>query len=307
MKKFSWTFSIILINFVILVSIELMGGPSVYNLLKFGGQFGPLVANGEWYRLFTAMFVHAGWIHLLFNMYALYYLGTFVERIYGPSKMLTIYFASGFVGNLLSQVFYYSVPSVGASGAIFGLVGLMLGGAYFRDDFSPHVRRQLIFWLMPMVIFNIVYGFIPGTDINNAAHLGGFLTGLVFGYFVHVKRTWKESLPWRVVSVMVLSVVFLSFIGLAFNNAMLTLQPTLNFANSYSRVLYELDSGMTPSKTDVELLEPVDKNGEKLKADLESYLRSGTPTLLELNREYSKWIESVKEKYKGLIKSEGGQ
>ncbi len=304
LKKFSWTISIILINFVILVSMELMGGPSVYNLLKFGGQFGPLVANGEWYRLFTAMFVHAGWVHLLFNMYALYYLGTFVERIYGPSKMLVVYFTSGLVGNLLSQLFYYSVPSVGASGAIFGLVGLMVGTAYFKDDLSPHVRRQLLFWLMPMVLFNIVYGFIPGTDINNAAHLGGFITGLIFGYFIHVKYPWHESKVWRTLSIVTVSVVFLSFFGLAFDNSMLTLQPTLNFANSYSRILYNLDYGVRPAKVDVELLRPIDTATKKLESDLKSYLANGTPSLKELNIEYSKWIEVVKKKYKGLI-SEG--
>jgi rhomboid protease GluP len=302
LKKFSWTLSIILINFVILVSIELLGGPTIYNLLKFGGQWGPLVANGEWYRIVTAMFVHAGWLHLVFNMYALYYLGMLVENIYGSSKFLVVYFFSGVVGNLLSQLFYFSVPSVGASGAIFGLVGLLLAATYFRRDFPSTLRRSLIVSLLPMVIFNIAYGFIPGTDINNAAHLGGFATGLLLGYFIPARRSWSwRNKTWMIFGTLVVLTTAISFVGLATNNSITTLQPTVNFANLYSKTLYELNNGYAPSKTDVELLIPFDKETNILKNDLISYLKSGTPSLLDLNHEYERWIEKVKAKYKGLI------
>ena len=304
LKKFSWTVSIILINFVILVSIEFLGGPTIYNLLKFGGQWGPLVANGEWYRVVTAMFVHAGWLHLLFNMYALYYLGLLVESIYGPSKFLFVYFITGIVGNLLSQVFYFSVPSVGASGAIFGLVGLLLSATYFRKDFPSVLRRSLLVSLVPMVIFNIAYGFIPGTDINNAAHLGGFATGLFLGYIISPGQswTWKRKV-WKALEIGVLLTAVASFVGLANNNSIVTLQPTVNFANSYSKIIYELDNGYTPSKIEIELLKPFDKETTALKNDLDSYLENGTPSLNVLNQEYERWIEKVKTRYKGLIRS----
>ena len=302
MKKFSWTLSIILINFVILVSIELLGGPTVYNLLKFGGQWGPLVANGEWYRIVTAMFVHAGWLHLLFNMYALYYLGVLVENIYGASKFLVVYFLSGVVGNLLSQIFYFSVPSVGASGAIFGLVGLLLSATYFRRDFPSTLRGGLVVSLILVAIFNIAYGFIPGTNINNAAHLGGFATGLLLGYFIPPRRSWSwKSKIWTISGTLVVLATVISFVGLATNNSITTLQRTVNFANMYSKTLYELNNGYTPSKTDVELLIPFDKETNNLKNDLVSYLKSGTPSLIDLDHEYERWIEKVKAKYKGLI------
>ncbi|WP_081895263.1 rhomboid family intramembrane serine protease [Mesoaciditoga lauensis] len=304
MKKFSWTVSIILINFVILVSIELLGGPTIYNLLKFGGQWGPLVANGEWYRVVTAMFVHAGWLHLLFNMYALYYLGLLVEGIYGSSKFLFVYFITGVVGNLLSQVFYFSVPSVGASGAIFGLVGLLLSATYFRKDFPSVLRRSLLVSLVPMVIFNIAYGFIPGTDINNAAHLGGFATGLFLGYLISPGQSWAwKKKVWKTLEIGVLLTTVASFVGLANNNSIVTLQPTVNFANSYSKIIYELDNGYTPSKIEIELLKPFDKETTALKNDLDSYLENGTPSLNILNQEYERWIEKVKTRYKGLIRS----
>ncbi len=304
LKKFSWTVSIILINFVILVSIELLGGPTIYNLLKFGGQWGPLVANGEWYRVVTAMFVHAGWLHLLFNMYALYYLGLLVEGIYGSSKFLFVYFITGVVGNLLSQVFYFSVPSVGASGAIFGLVGLLLSATYFRKDFPSVLRRSLLVSLVPMVIFNIAYGFIPGTDINNAAHLGGFATGLFLGYLISPGQSWAwKKKVWKTLEIGVLLTTVASFVGLANNNSIVTLQPTVNFANSYSKIIYELDNGYTPSKIEIELLKPFDKETTALKNDLDSYLENGTPSLNILNQEYERWIEKVKTRYKGLIRS----
>ncbi len=303
LKRFSWTISIILVNFIILLSIEFLGGPNIYNLLKFGGQYGPFVSTGDWYRIVTAIFVHAGWIHLLFNMYALYYLGILVEGIYGPSKLLVVYFSSGIIGNLLSEVFYYSSPSVGASGAIFGLVGLLLAATYFRNDFPPTIKRALYILLLPMVIFNIVYGFIPGTDINNAAHLGGFGTGLLLGYLIPVRRSWGiKRKTWNVLAAFSLAVVVASFIGLSTNNAMIKLPSTIDFANTYSRALFSgANAGFTPLPSEIKAIKPFDKKTEKLKNDLLSYSKVGTPKLQELNLEYESWIKFVKKRYKGLI------
>lgn len=302
LKRFSWTISIILVNFIILLSIEFLGGPNIYNLLKFGGQYGPFVSTGDWYRIVTAMFVHGGWLHLLFNMYALYYLGMLVENIYGPSKLLVVYFVSGIVGNLLSQVFYYSTPSVGASGAIFGLVGLLLAATYFRKDFPPTVKRALYLSLLPTVIFNIAYGFVPGTDINNAAHLGGFGTGLLLGYLIPVRHSWgiKKKI-WNTAAALTLIIVVGSFVGLATNNAITELPSTINFANTYSYVLSNYLNGIVPLSSEIEAIKPFDIKTKKLKSDLSSYLKNGTPELRELNSEYESWIEFMKKRYKGLI------
>ncbi len=303
LKRFSWTISIILVNSVILLSIELLGGPNIYNLLKFGGQYGPFVSTGDWYRIVTSMFVHAGWLHLLFNMYALYYIGMMVEGIYGPSKLLVVYFVSGIVGNLLSQVFYYSSPSVGASGAIFGLVGLLLVATYFRNDFPPTIKRELYIFLLPMVIFNIAYGFIPGTDINNAAHLGGFGTGLLLGYLIPVRQSWGiKKKVWNTIAAITLIVIVASFIGLATNNAMIELPSTIDFANTYSYVLSNsLYGRITPFSSEVKAIKPFDKETAKLKNDLLSYLKNGIPQLQEVNSEYESWIKFVKKRYEGLI------
>ncbi len=159
---------------------------SVAKYLLFGAQVGVIVSRcGEWFRLFTAMFVHGGLLHLLFNMYALYYLGNLVEYTYGIWRFLVFYFASGFIGNVATQIFYSSSISLGASGAIFGLAGVLLS-AGFRSDTPIFLRPYTGAALLPMIIFNIIYGFIPGSGINNAAHIGGLLTGMIFGYITRV-------------------------------------------------------------------------------------------------------------------------
>ncbi len=302
MKKFSWTLSIILVNFVILLSIEFSGGPNVYNLLNFGGQFGPLINNGEYYRFVTALFVHAGWLHLLFNMYALYYFGRLVENVYGSSKFIVVYLLTGLAGNLLSQFFYYSVPSVGASGAIFGLIGLLLGATYFRHEFPDQVKRQMYFLLIPVVLFNVVYGFIPGTDINNAAHLGGFGSGLVLGIFLSPMYRWsKLSNLWKAGAIASVFLITLSFVGLAFNNSIVTLNPAINFANSYANVLNRVNQGSSVSQSSLDSVRPFDLQTERLKNALLSNIKSGSPTVKTLNGEYESWIIMIKERYKGLI------
>lgn len=144
-------------------------------LLRLGAQMSVLVWAGEPWRLLTSLFLHAGLVHLGFNMWALYSLGPAVERLYGRWRFLAIYLLSGLTGNLLFQLVGDPfVPSVGASGAIFGLFGgLVTFGLIHRR------RLRADFWravLIPIVV-NLVYG-LTAPGINNWAHLGGLLGGL---------------------------------------------------------------------------------------------------------------------------------
>ncbi|KUK03809.1 MAG: Rhomboid family protein [Thermotoga sp. 50_1627] len=193
-----------------------------YLLLNFGAQYGPLVANGEWYRTVTAIFVHGGILHLLFNSYALFYFGTIVESIYGPEKFVVLYLLSGLVGNVATHLLYYKSVSVGASGAIFGLVGVLfiLG---FKRDAPFYVRSVTGYALLPMIIFNVVYGFLPGSGINNAAHLGGFFTGILMGYLIKpvpsvYSRKKSVFLAWRAAALAFGALVVYSFMMLAFRS-----------------------------------------------------------------------------------------
>ncbi len=184
-----------------------------YLLIRLGAQYGPLVSKGEWYRIVTAMFVHGGLLHLLFNSYALFYFGTLVESIYGFEKFVFFYILTGVVGNLATQFFYYRSISVGASGAIFGLVGILFALG-FRKDTPIFMRQFTGAALLPMIIFNVVYGFIPGSNINNAAHVGGFLSGMAVGSLAEPRPayiSWKKfsTAVWKIIAIC--SCVFVAF------------------------------------------------------------------------------------------------
>lgn len=179
--------------------------------LIFGAQYGPLITkNGEWFRIVTAMFMHGGFLHLAFNMYALYILGNYVEAIYGPARFVSYYFISGIVGNIATHLFYYDALSVGASGAIFGLVGTLFGAGFRRD--TPFYLRPITgSALLPMIIINIALGFVPGSAINNAAHIGGLLTGMALGYLTPVHLTHKAELFWKVIAASLIISIIVAF------------------------------------------------------------------------------------------------
>lgn len=150
------------------------GNLSALNLLNYGGCFGPVVATGGLHilRLISSGFLHANIFHLLFNMYALYIIGTQLENYIGKWKFATIYFLSTISGSLLSCIFSNAV-SVGASGAIFGLLGALL---YFGYHYRLYLGSVLKNQIIPLIIANLLLGFIV-SGIDNAAHIGGLIGG----------------------------------------------------------------------------------------------------------------------------------
>ncbi len=150
---------------------------NVYTSLKLGGNtFFYTVGNREIFRLLTYMFNHGSLIHLLINMYSLYIIGTQLETFLGKAKYVTIYLVSGICGGLLSLLIYRSsgIVSVGASGAIFGLLGsLLYFGYHYRNYLSGALKSQII----PIIVLNLAIGFLPGMNIDNACHIGGLLAG----------------------------------------------------------------------------------------------------------------------------------
>ncbi|MGC8820158.1 MAG: rhomboid family protein [Fervidobacterium sp.] len=181
---------------------------SVY--LLFGAQYGPLIDEGQWYRIITAMFMHGGFLHLVFNMYALYIIGTYAEGIYGTYRFLSYYLLTGIVGNVATQIFYHDAMSVGASGAIFGLVGVLFG-AGFRKDTPFFLKPITGSALLPMIVLNIVLGFVPGSGINNAAHIGGLLSGIMLGYTLPVYSSDRSEKLWRTVVFLLIAIVILAY------------------------------------------------------------------------------------------------
>lgn len=150
-------------------------GYDIYKLVQFGANFSRLVKNGEIYRLVSYMFLHAGIMHILLNMYSLYIVGTKVEDFFGKWKYLLIYFISGISGGLLSIGLSQDTISVGASGAIFGLFGALIYFGYsYRGYIGSMIRSQII----PIVVYNLLIGFfIPGIDMWG--HVGGLIGGIL--------------------------------------------------------------------------------------------------------------------------------
>ena len=143
------------------------------------------VQDGEYWRLFTVTLVHGGLLHLLFNMYALYIVGPIVEALYGRFLFLAFYLLAAAGGSIASYL-AFEVPSVGASGAIFGLFGLLFVCTYVYKPMVGAQARALTMQIGILIVINLVIGFGIGgiASIDNAAHVGGLLAGAWLGLVV---------------------------------------------------------------------------------------------------------------------------
>jgi len=155
--------------------LNLFGGINGLVLDRLGASRPLVLINGEWWRLVMAIFLHGGILHIAMNTWVLMDIGPQVEEVYGSARYLFLYIATGIAGFLASAITGHF--SVGASGALMGLIGLMLaittrrGGAYMQM-----IRGQLIRW----VVYILVLGFVV-SGIDNAAHLGGLAAGFLLG------------------------------------------------------------------------------------------------------------------------------
>lgn len=161
-------------------------------LIDVGAKFNPLIQDGEWWRLFTPVLLHGGWMHLGMNMLAMYYIGQDVERFYGKWRYIVIFLLAAAGGSISSYIFSTEV-SVGASGAIFGLFGALLYTCqYYKDVISSAYRKNMFL----LVAVNLGFGLlVPGIDMS--AHIGGFIIGYLAGYVLNFPKnrpTMKRGL-----------------------------------------------------------------------------------------------------------------
>jgi membrane associated rhomboid family serine protease len=181
----SLTRALVWINVAVFAAMTLTGvsplSPSSGELLKWGGNIGPLSLGPQPWRLLTANYLHAGIIHLGFNMWCLWNLGMLAERIFDRRTYFLVYTASGLAGSLLSAWGHPMIVGVGASGAIFGLAGALIGALYFgRLPIPEGALRGTLKSLLSFAGYNLLFGaVVPGID--NLAHIGGFLTGFAVG------------------------------------------------------------------------------------------------------------------------------
>ena len=151
------------------------------DLLNWGANYGPLTLSSQWWRLLTALFLHGGFFHLAVNLWVLWNAGLLTEKLFGSGRYALIYLGSGLLANMASILWKPSAISVGASGAIFGVLGAFLAYAMApRTRLPLRVLRTL--WLSTAVfaLFSLVNGMLS-QGIDNAAHVGGLLSGLLLG------------------------------------------------------------------------------------------------------------------------------
>lgn len=156
--------------------------PENQSLLDWGANFRSSTLDGEWWRLLTCCFVHIGILHLLLNMYALIYIGVLLEPIMGSVRFLSAYILTGVAASVTSIWWHDITISAGASGAIFGMYGVFL--ALLTTNLLHKSTKQAFATSIAVFVgYNIITGLRPDSGVDNAAHIGGLLSGLVVGYF----------------------------------------------------------------------------------------------------------------------------
>jgi rhomboid protease GluP len=202
-------------------------------LLRFGAKLNYFIqAEHQWWRFVTPMFLHVNLLHLLVNMYSLWIVGPYVERLYGSAKFVVFWVLTGLAGVFASYLtvspgmsvgpiarFIFKTtdgPSAGASGALFGLVGvLFVFGIKFRHELPEGFKRAFGTGLLPMIMLNLFIGYVGRGFIDNAAHLGGLVSGAILALVVDYRRPGERSgiaITWRVLQVAALALVAISFL-----------------------------------------------------------------------------------------------
>ena len=184
------TYILICVNILIFI-ITVFSSKNIYNidsytLINFGAKVNVLINNGQPWRLITCAFLHGGLAHIAFNMYALKIIGSEVEYVYGKIKYLAIYLISALGGSIFSYLFNANSISVGASGAIFGLLGAMI---IFGIRNKNKIGKAYILNLFKVLLINIFIG-VTISNIDNGAHMGGLIFGGISASLINNKKIY---------------------------------------------------------------------------------------------------------------------
>jgi rhomboid protease GluP len=210
-------YSVFALNIIIFGLMTLAGGSENFpTLIAFGAKSNALIDNGEIWRFVTPIFLHIGLLHLFFNSYALWVIGPQVEKLYGGPRFLLLYLLTGIGGVAASYWYHPPIPSAGASGSIFGLFGVLLVFSIkYRRVVPAFFSRALGKGILLTVGINLVIGYmIP--QIDNAAHLGGLLSGCLLGAIVPFARPGEpERQVFKVAQAIGVLVIGVSFFEVA--------------------------------------------------------------------------------------------
>lgn len=237
-KGFIATPVLIDINILVFILMAATGAgilePSTLALLNWGADFGPLTLTGDWWRAVTCNFVHIGAFHLLMNMYAFIYIGIWLEHLIGTRRMFVSYLLTGLCSAVFSLYMHAETISAGASGSIFGLYGIFLAFLLFHR-IERSQRKALLTSILIFVGYNLIYGIRAGVD--NAAHIGGLLSGFLLGFIYVFGERMKKPEAGRTVSIIgeliIFSVFLFSFLALC-----------RNIPSTYQEIRNEWKSGL---------------------------------------------------------------
>src|SRR5579883_300884 len=210
------TILILLINTGLYIATVIRSGSAdldMQTLAIFGAKWTPGIVSGQWWRLITAGFLHGGILHILMNMWVLFDLGAQVEEAFGTARFLLIYLISNITGFLASMYLIPHTLSIGASAAIFGLIGGMIAmGVRDRSSYGSAIRSFYMRW----AIYGLVLSLIPGTDW--AAHIGGLAGGFLVGIIVGTETT-KAAIErlWQVGAGFMVALTGLAFYDMIIN------------------------------------------------------------------------------------------
>ncbi|EPR13259.1 rhomboid family protein [Ruminiclostridium papyrosolvens] len=252
------TYIIIALNIVMygLLQLVSMRTEIAYEqqLEPFGAKVNNLIMEGQYWRFFAPMFLHADIVHLAVNCYSIYIIGSQVEKIFGRGRFLAIYFVSGFIGSAASFAFSLN-SSVGASGAIFGLVGAML---YFSLRRPALLKSSYGANLITMLVINLAYGFM-NKRIDNHAHIGGFVGGfLTTGAVYSYQEKNGKTLLKKAASLLLVAAIAVGMLFYGFNNDINALSPKLAALEQF-----DIENNWPESEKEAEEileLNPSDKN-----------------------------------------------
>ena len=202
------TYMLIAINIILYIVPILFGNYT--SLVNRFCVYGDAIRSGEYYRLLTGIFLHGSIIHLGFNCYALFVLGSQIENFFGKFKYLIVYLFSGLIGSLFSIIFN-SYASIGASGAIFGLMGsLLYFGYHYRVYLGNVIKSQII----PLIVLNLVLGFVL-SGIDNFSHIGGLIGGSIISVSLGVKdksSMFEKVNGWIVTAIFLVFLIYMAFV-----------------------------------------------------------------------------------------------
>jgi rhomboid protease GluP len=232
-----FTITFIVANVFLYLLMWLSGGAQGDVLLAYGAKLNYLIREGQWWRFVTPVFLHVqipglGPLHLLSNMYGLFMLGPYVEKLYGSARFVVFWVVTGvagvaasylavrpeWAGGALGQFLFkpYDSPSAGASGALFGLMGvLFVFGIKYRHELPEGLKRVFGTGLLPTLLINLFIGYVGRRFIDNAAHLGGLLSGMGLALVVGYKRPGARGAvahAWHAAQAACLLLVLVSFV-----------------------------------------------------------------------------------------------